>query len=219
EWHRGSYKKHSNVVEANFPDGTRQVIFQTTAPGFATQDEMQEMVRWYNEESEIHPLIKIGTLIYEFLSIHPFQDGNGRLSRLLTTLLLLKNGYQWIQYVSLEHEVENRKKEYYRSLRNCQSQRPGENINEWIDFFLASLVNVQNKLEAKLSFSGIESQMAPREKAIYTYIENHPGCKSGEIAQKLDIPNPTVKRILSQLVKDKLIKKHGKGAGVNYSIP
>jgi len=71
--------------------------------------------------------------VYDFLSIHPFQDGNGRLSRLLTTMLLLKSGYKWIEYVSFEHEIENNKKAYYRVLRNCQAQRPNEDITEWIE--------------------------------------------------------------------------------------
>ena len=217
EWHRGNYKQHTNAVEATFPDGSKQIIFKTTEPGYPTEDAMKALIKWHNQEKEVHPLIKIAAFVYDFVSIHPFQDGNGRLSRLLTTLLLMKSGYLWIQYVSFEHEIENNKMNYYRVLRSCQAQRPNEDISEWIEFFLESLVNVQKKLEKKLNKYTAEFKLAPREKSILTYINENPGCKSGEIAEKLNIPNPTVKRILTELVSKNLIEKFGKGAGTNYS--
>jgi Fic family protein len=217
EWHRGDYKQHTNAVEATFPDGSRQIIFKTTAPGYPTEDAVRTLIEWHDKEKEVHPLIKIAAFVYDFVSIHPFQDGNGRLSRLLTTLLLMKSGYLWIQYVSFEHEIENNKKNYYRALRSCQAQRPNEDISEWIEFFLESLINVQKKLERKLSQYTVELKLAPREKNILTYINENPGCKSGEVAKKLNIPNPTVKRMLSNLVSKNLIEKYGKGAGTNYS--
>lgn len=217
-WHKGNYKQHSNAVEANYPDGAKQIIFQTTEPGFATDNAMNALFEWYLNDNETHPLVKSAIFSYEFVSIHPFQDGNGRLSRLLASLLLLQNGYKWIQYVSLEHEIELRKNEYYRVLRSCQAGRPNENINEWIDFFFSSLKNIQAQLMNKLETSGSEASLSPREKSILTFIGNHVGCKSGEIAKKLDIPNPTVKRVLADLVKRKLLKKHGLGSGTNYSV-
>lgn len=217
EWHRGDYKQHTNAVEATFPDGSKQIIFKTTDPGFATEDAMRALINWHKSEKEVHPLIKVAAFVYDFVSIHPFQDGNGRLSRLLTTLLLMKSGYHWIQYVSFEHEIESNKKKYYRVLRNCQAQRPNENISEWIEFFLESLINVQTKLENKLEKYGEENKLPPKIKSILTFINEYPGCKSGEIATKLDIPNPTIKRILTELVSKNLIEKHGKGAGTNYT--
>jgi len=217
-WHKGEYKQHSNAVEANFPDGSKQIIFRTTEPGFPTEDAMNSLINWYNGKSETHHLIKIALFVYEFLSIHPFQDGNGRLSRLLSTLLLLKNKYVWIQYISFEHEVENRKKQYYNVLRNCQAQRPNENVSEWVNFFLQSLINIQIKLDKKLEIREVTTKLSPRDKSIYLFITSNPGCKSGEISEKLNIPNPTTKRILSQMVKDDIIDKFGKGAGINYAI-
>ena len=217
EWHRGAYKPHANAVEAVFPDGTRQIIFKTTEPGFATEDAMRLLVEWYNGEKEVHPLIKIAAFVYEFVSIHPFQDGNGRLSRLLTTLLLMQAGYKWIQYVSFEHEIESSKIEYYRSLRSCQAQRPGEDISDWIDYFFESLRNVQVKLEQKLKVTSVESKLSPKEKSIYSYISANPGCMSGEISAKLNIPGPTVKRLLTALAGKQIIERHGRGAGTNYS--
>ena len=217
-WHKGEYKQHSNAVEANFPDGSKQIIFKTTEPGFATDDEMRNIINWYNDTSEIHNLLKISAFIYEFLTIHPFQDGNGRLSRLLTSLLLLKSNYVWIQYVSFEHEIEFRKKEYYNCLRNCQTQRPNENISEWVNFFLDSLLNLKKKLNTKLKVKDRSGKLAPREKSIFLYIMSNPGCKSGELAAKLNIPNPTIKRILTKMVKEEIIEKFGSGSGTNYAI-
>ncbi len=217
-WHKGNYKQHSNVVEAENPDGSKYVIFKTTDPGFATEDAMAKLIAWYKKDTETLPLIKAAVFVYDFLSIHPFQDGNGRLSRLIATLLLLKNGYKWIQYVSFEHEIESKKVDYYRVLRACQAHRPNENVSEWVEFFLESLRNIQIQLLQKLSQKGIDSQLSPRDKSILTYVGDHPGCKSGEIAKKLGIPSPTIKRILSDLLSKNLIEKHGSGAGVNYVL-
>lgn len=217
EWHKGEYKKHSNAVEARNPEGSKQIIFETTPAGFQTEDAMRNLILWYNSDTETHPLVKSALFTYEFLSIHPFQDGNGRLSRLISSLLLLRHGYSWIQYISLEHEIEKRKLEYYRVLRNCQTQRPNENVSEWVTFFFDALLNVQSKLLKKLDLEGHQNLLSPREKAIITYIENNPGCKSGEISKKLNIPNPTIKRLLGVLVNMNLITKHGAGPGTNYS--
>ena len=218
EWHKGKYKQHSNAVEANFADGTKQIVFQTTEAGFTTEDAMRMLINWYNNDNVTHPLVKCSLFTYEFLSIHPFQDGNGRLSRLISSLLLLKNGYNWIQYVSFEHEIENRKPEYYRVLRSCQSQRPNENVSDWSNFFFDALKSIQEQLTLKLNQSGVEIQLSPREKSILTFIGNNTGCKSGEIAKKLGIPSPTIKRILPELIEKNLIEKYGIGPSTNYSI-
>jgi len=218
EWHKGDYKQHSNSVEAKLPDGTRQIIFRTTEAGFPTQDAMRLLIDWYKNDNKTHPLVKCALFAYDFVSIHPFQDGNGRLSRLILTLLLLKNGYKWIQYVSFEHEIESRKNEYYRVLRNCQAQRPNENATEWVNFFFNALINIQEQLMKKLEFKGVEAKLSPREKSILTFIGNNAGCKSGEIAKKLGIPSPTVKRILPELIERNLIDRHGTGPGTNYSL-
>lgn len=216
EWHKGNYKVHSNVVEATFPDGKRQIVFRTTEAGFATEDAMRRLTDWYNSENEAHNLIKTALFVYDFLSIHPFQDGNGRISRLISTLLLLKNGYKWIQYVSFEHEIESRKNEYYQVLRTCQAQRPNENISVWVLFFFDCLKNIQSQLMNKLQTSGVETQLSAREKSILTLIQNRPNIQSGQIAEKLNIPAPTVKRILSDLIHKNLIEKQGSGRGVSY---
>lgn len=217
-WHKGSYKQLSNSVEATFPDGSKQIIFETAKPGIETEDAMRALIAWYTNDIETHPLVKTAIFCYEFVSVHPFQDGNGRISRLLSSLLLLNFGYSWIQYVSFEHEIENQKVAYYQELRKCQAQRPGEDITSWIYFFFNALINIQNQLIEKLNAEGIASSLSPKEKSILVFISNHPGVKSGEIAVKLSIPNPTVKKILSELVSKNLIMRYGSGPGTNYSL-
>jgi Fic family protein len=216
-WHKGDYKQLSNAVEATMPDGSKQIIFKTTEAGYPTADAMVRLVNWYNADKDTHPLVRCALFAYDFVSIHPFQDGNGRLSRLISTLLLLKNGYKWIEYVSFEHEIESRKTEYYRVLRDCQANRPNEDVSDWVSFFFDALLNIQSLLMKKLENQGIEYQLSPREKSIVAFISGNAGCKSGDIAQRLGIPAPTVKRILSDLTTRNLIEKFGAGAGTNYS--
>ena len=88
-----------------------------------------------------------------------------------------------------------------RVLRSCQAQRPNEDVTEWINFFFDALGNIQKQLMRKLETKGVETRLSPREKSILTFIENNAGCKSGDIAKKLGIPSPTVKRILPELIK------------------
>lgn len=218
-WHRGGYKQVSNAVEANHTDGTKQIVFNTSEPGLPTEKAMKELIEWYHADKETLPIVKAALFVYEFLSIHPFQDGNGRLSRLLGTLLLLRHGYSWIQYVSFEHEIENRKVEYYKALMQTQKQRPGEKVDEWIVFFLGCMSNIQDQLMDKLDTKASSTeQLAPREKNILSFIENYPGAKSGEIAEKLNIPLSTVKKMLTTMVENKLLIKYGIGAGTNYLL-
>ena len=134
-------------------------------------------------------------------------------------MLLLKNGYKWIEYISFEHEIESRKLEYYRVLRSCQAQRPNENISDWVNFFFDALKNIQWQLLQKLQIHQAEGeQLQPREKFVVSYIQNHPGCKSGDIAKGLGISRMIVIRLLLTLIDKNLIEKHGSGSGTNYTI-
>lgn len=218
QWHLGEYKQHGNNVQAEFADGSSQVIFKTTPAGIETDDAMQGLLTWFEEENEVHPMIKSAIFCYEFVTIHPFQDGNGRLSRLLASLLLLKYNYSWIQYISFEHEIENKKLDYYRVLRECQSQRPHENITQWISFFLETILTIQDQLMKKLEVSGLKSGLSPKEKSLLASIANYPGIQSGMIAQQLNMSLPTVKKLLAKLSNKKLITKHGVGRGTNYTL-
>jgi Fic family protein len=123
ERHRGAYKTLPNHVEAIGPDGeSLGIVFETATP-FDTPRLMHELVEWTRVElarETLHPLIVIAIFVVVFLEIHPFQDGNGRLSRILTTLLLLRAGYTYVPYGSLESVIEGSKEPYYLALRQTQ---------------------------------------------------------------------------------------------------
>jgi Fic family protein len=224
-YHKGNYKINTNRVEKTEADGSKTTIFETIPPGWPIQEAMARLVDWYNHDPTTHALIKVAIFAYEFLSIHPFQDGNGRLSRLLTTLLLMRSGYVWIEYVSFEHEIENRKKEYFARLMETQirrprvqNQQPGEDVTEWVYFFLDCLKNIQRQLLQKLEEKKPLESLDIRSQHIYTVVDNNPGISSGEISEKLKIPISTVKRILTDLVATHNLIVHGVGRATRYSI-
>lgn len=217
-WHKGNYKTQPNKVVAKMPDGSLRDVFRPTDPGFATEEAMANLIDWYKSDHHTLPLIKDSIFVYDLLSIHPFQDGNGRISRLLGTLLLLKHGYSWIQYISFEHEIEFRKKEYDRILMQCQGKRPGEDLAPWVEFFIDCLKNIQSQLQEKLEVQKKNESLSRKEKMINSFVENHPRSRSGEISAKLAIPLPTVKRLLSRMVSNKQLAVSGSGAGTSYTI-
>jgi len=156
--HRGAYKTSSNSVAAFDLSGVQiGIVFETATP-FDTPRLMAELIEWVNEErqkGELHPLLIIGIFAVVFLEIHPFQDGNGRLSRVLTTLLLMQTGYAYVPYSSLESVIELNKEAYYLALRQTQGTIRSEspNWNSWIVFFcvpwLSKCVDWKRKLNAK----------------------------------------------------------------------
>ncbi len=222
--HRGQYKSLSNKVVANYPDGTQKVIFNTTDVHLV-ESEMNELINWTNEQlekKEIHPLIVIPHFVYEFLSIHPFQDGNGRLSRLLTTLLLLQNEYMFIKYVSFENLIEKSKKEYYQTLMEGQKNRnnENENISKWTLFFLDKLNELTQKLDAKYDiFKTKGGYLNERQKEIKEYIKQNQPLKISDLAKKFEEINiNTIKKDLQYMKREKEIRTIGKGKGTVYLI-
>jgi len=222
--HRGEYKSLSNKVVANYPDGIQKVIFNTTEVHLV-DDEMRSIVEWANkqfEKKEIHPLIIISNIIYEFLSIHPFQDGNGRLSRLVTTLLLLQTDYLFIQYVSFESLIEKSKKEYYQALMEGQKNRykKNENISNWTLFFLNKLSELTQKLDAKYEvFKSKGGYLNQRQKLIKEYLRLNQPLKISDIAKEFkEININTIKKDLHYMKQEKAITSIGKGKGTVYII-
>jgi len=222
--HRGNYKNLSNKVVANYPDGTQKVIFNTTEPHLV-ESEMTDLIDWTNQKfqlNEIHPLVIVGLFIYEFLSIHPFQDGNGRLSRLLTNLLLLKIDYQFIQYVSFENLIEQKKKSYYEALMDGQKDRYLENecINSWIIFFLTSLETLIQRLEQKYDvFKSKGGYLSERQKKIKDFIEKEQPIKLSDLVKAIhDISVHTLKKDLLYLKTEQIIDSLGKNRGTIYIV-
>ncbi|MCJ7448997.1 MAG: Fic family protein [Bacteroidales bacterium] len=222
--HRGKFKNLPNKVVANYPDGTQKVIFNTTEPHLV-ESEMTELVDWTNKQfklRELHPLITIGLFIYEFLSIHLFQDGNGRLSRLITNLLLLRFDYQFILYVSFENLIEQKKKAYYKALVTGQKNRntKKERIDKWLLFFLYSVEGLISRLEQKyyvLKSKG--GYLNDRQKLIKVFIEKNQPVKLGDLAKKMPkISINTLKKDLQYLKKEQIIDSIGKNKGTVYIL-
>ncbi len=221
--HKGRFKNLSNQVVANYPDGTQRTIFRTTEPHL-TAIEMEALLMWTNgrfEKQDLHPLLIVSTFVYEFLSIHPYQDGNGRLSRLLTTLLLLKLGYQFVQYVSFEHVIESKKEAYYRALMDGQKNRykEEERIDKWIVFFLECLIELTRRLEAKYeTYSKLKTALNERQQQIVAYVKEHGTAQIKEIESRANYSRNTIKKDLAYLVNEGILLKTGEGRGVRYHI-
>jgi len=220
--HKGQYKNLSNQVVANYPDGEQKVIFRTTEPHL-TASEMHDLIMWTNEqleEKELHPILITSIFVYEFLSIHPYQDGNGRLSRLLTTFLLLKQNYNFIEYVSFEHVIENRKDMYYRVLMETQKHRgtDDEILDRWVVFFLDCLIDLTNKLKAKYdTYNSLKSSTNNRQKQVLGYIDKHKTIQIKDLEEDLsDYSRNTLKKDLQYLVREGFILTTGSGRGVRY---
>lgn len=223
--HRGAYKNLSNQVVASSPGGTQQIVFNTTPPHL-TPIAMQELTDWTNKAfgaGELHPLLTIAVFIYEFLSIHPFQDGNGRLSRVLTTFLLLKQGYDFVQYSSFENLIEERKRDYYRALMDGQQKRgqPDETIERWVLFFLDCLQSLTQRLtEKRTEYTAIKGYLNERQKQLLEAVQqNQPVQVSDLLKIVASIPRATLKRDLSILTERRLLVQVGKGRGVRYFLP
>jgi Fic family protein len=223
--HRGEYKKHSNSVEAFSPDGeSLGIIFETTSP-FDTPAQMQDLLAWTRDsldDKSYHPLIVTAIFNVVFLAIHPFQDGNGRLSRILISLLLLKSGYGYVPYASLESIVEKNKDSYYLALQRTQRTLHEDKIDwlPWLRFFLNSLKRQKDHLLEKTKMFSKYSELAHESVLIMQYVENH-GRITVRDAEKFitTISRPTIKNRFVDLVKQGLLVRHGKARGTWYSLP
>ena len=223
EKHRGKYKNISNAVAAFDAQGKEiGIVFQTASP-FDTPRLMQELVEWTHknlEERFFHPLIVIGIFIVHFLAIHPFQDGNGRLSRALTTLLLLKIGYAFVPYSSLESVIEASKDSYYRALRNTQKNIWSDTVDyeAWLSFFLTSLQKQKRHLEELIKAPKTEDiQLSRFAREVLKLFNDQSELTVLTIAEILAANKNTVAKTLKTLVDNGYLIKHGTTRGAWYT--
>lgn len=219
--HKGKYKTMDNKVVMKMEDGREVVIFEPTKP-YLTKKEMDDVFFWLTEEmekKETHPLIIIANFIFEFLAIHPFRDGNGRLSRALTTLLLLKTDYTYVPYVSLDEIIEERKIDYYLALRKTQSKHKTENedITSWLNFLLDALLEQVKRAKAIMEEDQPEKLLSEKQLTIYQLFRADT-LSISEIEKLLNksIPMATIKQALSRLADLKLIEMIGVKRGARY---
>ncbi len=221
ERHRGDYKKIENNVEMYDETGKRIAVVFETAPAYLTPKRMQELTEWTMDalaKKEIHSLLIIGSFLVEFLEIHPFQDGNGRLSRILTNLLMLKTGYAYVPYVSHEKLIEEAKADYYVALRKSQKtlNTNRENITAWLDFFLnVSLAQGKQAIEL-LSHENIEKLLSPKQLKVWQYLETITEATPLEISKATDVGRFTVSQATNVLLRLKKIERIGQGRTTRY---
>ena len=225
ERHRGDYKTLDNHVVAFGPDGEELgVVFATISP-FDTPREMEALVTWVQKsirEESFHPLLIVAIFIVKFLAIHPFQDGNGRLSRVLTTLMLLRAGYAYVPYASLESVVEENKSQYYNALRRTQKTLDDSpDWEPWIGFFLRALrkqkaileERVEDEKEAQIT----TEELHPLSMEILTLFRCAKRLTVSEIVDLTSANRNTIKVRLRELVKSNHLSQHGKARATWYS--
>jgi Fic family protein len=224
ERHRGAYKTVDNHVEAFGPDGkSLGVVFETATP-FETPAQMEALVAWTRKalaEDEIHPLIVIGVFVVVFLAIHPFQDGNGRLSRVLTTLLLLRAGYQYVPYASLESMIEKTKDTYYRALRRTQGtlRTDKPDWQPWLDYFLGALRAQKRALDQKIKREKILlDALPPLSVQILDIARTQGRVTVADAAKITGTSRNTVKDHLKALTDSGHLARHGAGRGSWYAL-
>ena len=224
ERHRGQYKTHSNSVAAFDENGTQiGIVFETATP-FDTPRLMAELIAWVAQERDkahLHPLLIISIFVVVFLEIHPFQDGNGRLSRVLTTLLLIQAGYAYVPYSSLESVIEVNKEAYYLALRQTQGTIRTESPNwqPWLVFFLRSLAEQVRRLEKKVEREKIVLAAMPElSLQIVEFAREHGRVTIGDTIRLTGASRHTLKQHFRSLVERGSLNRHGSGRGVWYDL-
>ena len=225
ERHRGDYKTLRNDVGAFDTNGTMiGVVFETATP-FDTPRHMQELVAWFRKARELgqqHPLLSIGIFVVTFLAIHPFQDGNGRLSRILTTLLLLQAGYAYVPYSSLESVIENSKEGYYLALRQTQAtlRTNAPNWQPWLVFFLRALQQHKRRLAEKIEREKVMLAALPELAAqIIDEARSRGRVTMGDMIRLTGASRNTLKEHFKRLLEQGHLVREGTGKATWYRLP
>lgn len=223
ELHRGEYKKKENQVRLVDAQGRDKGVLFDTTPAYLTSKEMTELVEWTRAtlaNKSYHPLLVIGNFVVEFLNIHPFEDGNGRLSRILTNLLLLREGYAFVPYISHEKLIEAEKVSYYQALRASQKtfKTKQESVESWLSFFFAILQKQSSQAISLLSDANIEVWLSPKQLAVWHVLLETGEASPQMIVQSSGVGRPTVNQALHKLVKMKRIERIGEGRATRYRL-
>ncbi len=222
ERHRGQYKTLPNHVAAFDADGKEiGIVFQTASP-FDTPREMESLIGWFakaEREQSLHPVLLTGVFVVVFLAIHPFQDGNGRLSRVLTTLMLLRAGYAYVPYSSLESIIENSKESYYRALRRTQTtlDSAAPDWEAWLLFFIRALTKQKEALAAKIAAQETQPvELTPLAQKIAALLNDHDILTLSQIVKLTGGRPSTIKLRLRELIDKGLLEMRGQGRGAHY---
>lgn len=221
--HRGEYKFTNNRVEARDRNGHLiGVIFDPTPPNLVPK-EMQDLVEWTQKALEIkekHPLLVVANFLFEFLAIHPFQDGNGRTSRVLTNFLLLKSGYEYTSLVSHEKIVEENKADYYLALTRTQKtwKTEKEDISEWVSFFLTVILKQSQMALKILEQEDVEGFLSEKQTQVWRFILGQKIFSKKDVLEATELKPRMVEDTLKKFVDMDKLKKIGKGAATRYEV-
>lgn len=223
-WHRGEYKKLPNSVEAFDETGRSLGVIFETASSFDTPRLMEDLVRWTLKGSgqrQHHPILVIAVFIVRFLAIHPFQDGNGRLARALSMLLLLRSGYEYVPYSSLERVIEENKDSYYRALRRAQStlDKDESRLGDWLEFFVECLLQQKNVLLRKLERERLMAPLPALSENLLRIVQEHGRVTVHQAVTLTGANRNTVKVHLRHLVEAGKLAQRGRGRGTWYDRP
>lgn len=220
---RGAYKFGPNRVEAKNQKGEVVGIVFDPTPPHLVKKEMDELLMWTGmatKNSDIHPLLVIGNFIFEFLAIHPFQDGNGRLSRILTNFLLLKSGYEYVPFVSHEQLIETKKIEYYLALNKTQRtwKTKIEDVTPWLTYFLQIMKQHSQKALALLSQEAVEEFLSEKQTIIWRFALTQDTFSRSDVIAATHLNARTVEHTIKKLVAMNTLERMGEGRATRYKV-
>jgi Fic family protein len=222
ERHMGRYKNLENKVEMIDQSGKALGVLFDTTSAYLTPKAMRELIEWFNRDyrhsTNHHPLIHMANFIVEFLKIHPFQDGNGRLSRVLTNLILLQAGYEYVPYVSHEKLIEESKADYYIALRKSQITfgTTEESVVAWVEYFIGILLEQAERAVTLLSGQEIEKLLSPQQLKVWVYLGEVEEATPGQISDATGVARATVSQAISRLTEMKKVERIGLGSTTRY---
>ncbi|MBA99959.1 MAG: hypothetical protein CMN34_03425 [Saprospirales bacterium] len=224
--HKGEYKSQDEMDNKGSAALPTLITFRTTNPNELFSRSMSALFRWTKDNDNVDDLVKASLMAYEIYAVDAFNSYVGTLGRLMAGAYLKSRGYNWIVYLKLEREFELRHREMQQIMAQCKMRRPNEDITPWIEFYLECLLHALEGLPFDTSYERIKSAnpsasdetLSPREERVLRFIEANPGTRSGEISQGVNIPVPTIKKMMAKFYRMALVNRFGQGRGTHYAM-
>lgn len=216
----GRTKDVQNYISATYPDGSSRILFTPLEP-YETEESLERICEEFNRavgNMELEPLLAIPIFIHDFLCIHPFNDGNGRMSRLLTTLLLYRNGFFVGKYISLEAKINKHKDLYYKALQESQHgwHEGKEDFMPFVKYLLGIILSAYKDFEDRMEI--VEPKLSAKEmvrKAVFQKIGYFTKQDIRELCPSLSISS--IEGGLRKLVSEGAIRREGQGKSIRYT--
>ena len=223
---KGEYKSQDDMDNKGSAALPTLITFRTTNPNELVARSMAALFRWTKDNEDVDDLVKAALMAYEVYAVDAFNSHVDTLGRLMAGAYLKSRGYSWIQYLKLEREFELRHREMQQIMAQCKMRRPNEDITPWVEFYLECLLHALEGLPFDTSYEQIKSAnpsasdetLSPREERVLRFIEANPGTRSGEISQGVNIPVPTIKKMVAKFYRMALVNRFGQGRGTHYAM-